>query len=87
MDFRRISAARRRLRAHMSAYGPARHKMTVQMWSEKPLVVVDLVVHTVCGQCYGILSDLHANGLNRIKYPDELGRGEPGPRYARERPD
>ena len=74
MEFSQISAAKRRLAAHMGKETPfeaPKDKMDLTMWSENPLVICDLTVHTMCGECYGIMNQLHKAGLSRIKYVSE----------------
>lgn len=73
MDIRRITEARQRLSRHMrgSGYDMAQDKLDVRMWSTEPLVVLDLVTHRECGQCYGILSELHRCGLYNVRYESE----------------
>lgn len=70
MDIRRITEARQRLRRHMrgSGYDIAQDKVDVRMWSESPLVVLEFVTHDQCGQCYGIISELHRLGLHQVRY-------------------
>ena len=74
MEFSQISAAKRRLAAHMGSQTPetfVKDKMDITMWAENPLVICDLTVHTMCGQCYGIMTQLQKAGLSRIKYVSE----------------
>ena len=73
MDIRRITEARQRLRRHMrgSGYDMAQDKLDVRMWSSDPLVVVELVTHRECGQCYGIISELHRLGLHQVRFGSE----------------
>lgn len=86
MDFTEIGAAKRRLDRHMRAETPferVKDKMDITMWSEEPLVICDMTLHTQCGQCFGVIQQLHKIGLTRITYQSEDEAFFKGPRPLR----
>jgi len=73
-DLRRLTRAVMRLRAHMqgSGFDMAQNKCDITLWREDPLVILNLVTHENCAQCYGAINEIARIGrFGGVNYGEE----------------